>query len=158
MVVSTETIWEAVLLSSVFLMAISLPKMAILTGWAGYRLAVQKKLPQSRVGRKMISEQMQETMKQPSREFEVEGDELVAYLGQTKMPAIEMLSAFIFMSISTGQLQVDQLAQSLLDLLMLIMAIVGVLAIAYVGYCSYRLMKAGGSPFRLPSQSRSKQP
>jgi hypothetical protein len=150
MVVTADTVFQGILLSSIFLMAISMPKIIFTTLWSVYRLWLFNKTPNLKIARRIASEGEINRYELPETQRDLIANELKSYPTQVKKPSIEMLSALVLMGIGWWNLEVDQSASSLLMILMFGMIIVGLLMVAFFGYNFLRWKNLQGSNLILP--------
>jgi len=140
MVVTTELVFQGLLLSSVFLMVLGFPKIVILTLWSRYRIWTYEhteflKRPLSRW---LTEEQLkvQTTLENQRNQF---ANELKDYFTQVKKPLIESFSAAFFILVAKWNLDMEPSASSLLDTLVVIIVVVAIVVAIYVAWCSIKL-------------------
>jgi|GEM_PF-3087268 len=144
MAVSVELIYQGLLLSSVFLFAISLPKILLNTAWSFYRTYVYVHLLTGKAASTYFSKKLIDLTVGPDNQYSILVKEAARIVTELKRPGIEMFSALFFMWFSSTQLVVESEANSLLWLFMLAMIIVGLLAFGHFALIAYKLKKLKG--------------
>lgn len=147
MVVTVETVYEGLLLSSVFLFAISLPKILLITSWSIYRTYAYTKMIRWKSTSKYFSKTITDMLSNPETRYATLVNEAAGLVKDLKRPGIEMLSALFFMWFSTTQLTVSGGASSLLWALMIAMIFVGLLALGHFITLAFKLMTLKGGVF-----------
>jgi hypothetical protein len=147
MVVTLEIVYQGLLLSSVFLFAISLPKILLITGWSFYRTYVYERLLTKKAVSRFISKDFIEKTTTPDHKYSSLANEAAKLAVELKRPGIEMLSALFFMWFSSIQLTVEGDASSLLRTLMWVMVLVGLLSYGHFASIALRLRKIKGGVF-----------
>jgi hypothetical protein len=140
MAVTTELVFQGLLLSSVFLMVLGFPKIVILTLWSRWRIWTYDNLDRlkGRLGRWLTEDQLK-AMNTPEVLRKQLADELSNYLAEVKKPLIESFSAAFFILLAKWNLDMTSSASSLLDVLVVIIVIVAIVVAVYVVWCSVKL-------------------
>jgi hypothetical protein len=140
MVITTELVYQGLLLSSVFLMVLGLPKTVILTSWSMYRIWTYENINRmSKYLNRWLTEEQLKTVNTPENQRSQLARELSSYIEQVKKPLIESFSAAIFMLIATWNLDIEQSASTLLSVLIVMILIVAIVVAIYVARCSMKL-------------------
>ncbi len=147
MAVSVELIYQALLLSSVFLFAISLPKILLNTAWSFYRTYVYAHLLTGKAASAYFSKELIDLTIGSENQYSILAKEAARIVTELKRPGVELLSALFFMWFSSTQLTVEPEANSLLWLFMLAMIIVGLLAFGHFALIAFKLKKLKGGVF-----------
>jgi len=147
MAVSVELIYQGLLLSSVFLFAISLPKILLNTAWSFYRTYVYAHLLTGKAASANFSKELIDLTTGPENQYSILVQEAARIVTELKRPGVEMFSALFFMWFSSTQLDVESGANSLLWLFMLAMIIVGLLAFGHFALIAFKLKKLKGGVF-----------
>ena len=146
MAITVELVYQALFLSSIFLMAISLPKIIIYTLWSIYRVFIFEHAYGWKSTRMILSEKTIQESLTPDKRLERLAKETLTYTIELKKPMIELLSALIFLRISSSELTVESDASSVISALQAAMVIVIVLAVVNLiaNFLRMRKIKGGG--------------
>ncbi len=140
MVITNELVFQGLLLSSVFLMVLGLPKIIILTVWARWRIWTYENIGRiSKYLTRWITEEQIDFINTPENQRNRIAVELSDYIGDVKKPLIESFSAAFFMYIATSNLDVSTSVSSLLSLLIIIIIIVAIFVAFFTFSCSIKL-------------------
>jgi len=133
MVLTSEQVYQALVLSSVFLMAISVPKLALVMGWGAFRTFIfENKLGSKIVGEVLSKATIRENQK-PDVEFKAMVNELASYVRELKKPFVELLAAVLLLPISASRLQVESdavLVMAVIEALMIAMLLIAFVTVA----------------------------
>jgi hypothetical protein len=140
MVITTELVYQGLLLSSVFLMVLGFPKIVILTLWSWYRIWTYENIHRmSKFLNRWLTEEQLKAVSTPESRRSQLARELSSYIEQVKKPLIESFSAAIFMLIAKWNLEIEQTASTLLSILIVMILIVAIVVAIYVARCSIKL-------------------
>jgi hypothetical protein len=146
MALTAEIVYQALVLSSIFLMAISLPKLLIYTAWSSWRMYVYEHMMESRTVRKLLSDKtIQESLK-PDQKFERTVKEMESYTRDMKKPLIELFSAAVLLPVSAMGLHIEPGAGQLIVVLEAVMVIVFLITFAAFArrFLQMQKLKGGG--------------
>ncbi len=144
---TAEQVYAALVTSSIFLMAISLPKVMIYTAWSSWRLFVYQHLLESPFIRIFISEEMVQTLQKPEKQFELVVKEMESYTRDIKKPLVELFAAFVLLPMSAKGLRMGPDAGGLILLFEALMVIVFAIAAVRFSRMVIGLQKSrGGGP------------
>jgi hypothetical protein len=147
MVLTTDQVYAALVTSSIFLMAISLPKVMIYTAWSSWRLFTYQHLLGSPFIRMFISEEIIQTLIKPEKQLEIVVKEMESYTREMKKPLVELLAAFVLLPLSASGLQIGSDAGGLIVFLEALMVIAFLLAFVRFARMVIKLQRTrGGGP------------
>lgn len=145
MAIDLEAIYIALFISSIFLMAISMPKIILITLWSIYRnlcfIPPKESGWRMKVLRMYISEEQIRELTDPDKRSSRLVEEMKNYTSEVKEPLIELISALIFFLISSSQLIVEPSATAIISLLGNILLAVVIFSVIYVGIILHKLAK-----------------
>jgi hypothetical protein len=150
MVVTTELVFQGLLISSFILMALSLPKIIVITLWSGLRLYIYERLPETAVGHRIVGPVQIEEFKKPEWKRSNTARELIEYTKDVKRPLIESYSAALFMVIAWANLSVDSTASALLLVFVILLLVIGLVVTVYFYRCMMKLRLNGSGIQILP--------
>ena len=147
MAITVELVYQALFLSSIFLMAISLPKIVILTLWSIYRVFMFGHVYGWKKTRIVLSEKTIQESLTPEKRLERLALETQTYVSDLKIPLTELLSALIFLHISLSGLTVEPDAANIITTIQVAIVIVFILAVVNLAANFVRMKKIkGGGP------------
>lgn len=146
MAITVELVYEALFLSSIFLMAISLPKIVIYVLWSVYRVFIFEHAYEWRPTRMILTEKTISERQKPENRLARLAEETRTYTRDLKKPLTELLSALIFLHISSSRLEVESDAANLISVLQAAIIVVLLLAVLNFSANFFRMRKITGGP------------
>jgi hypothetical protein len=150
MALTPEDVYQALVLSSMFLMAISMPKVLLYTLWSSWRLFIYdhlEDLQKLKSVRGIVSKEMAEKLQTPDEKFSITVKELDRYTSDMKEPLVELIAATIILPLSSYAAHVEAGAGSLVFWLEASMAVVFVITFWTFAKRFLRLQSLkGGAP------------
>jgi hypothetical protein len=151
MALTPDDVYQALVLSSVFLMAISMPKVLIYTLWSSWRVYTYDHLNdllRLKPMQKIVSKEMAEKLQEPEEKFNMTVRELDSYTRDMKEPLVELIAATIILPVSANSARVEAGAGSLVFWIEVLMAVVFILTFWTFAKRFLRLRNLkGGGPF-----------
>lgn len=127
MALTAELIYQGLVLSSIFLMAISLPKLLIYTAWSSWRMFVYDRMLETKVIRKILSDEAIQKNLKPEEKFARTVREMEFYTRDMKKPLVELFSAFLLLPLAASGLHIESDAVQLIVVLEAVMVLVFIL-------------------------------
>ena len=144
---TAELVYQALVVSSMFLMAISLPKLVIYTAWSTWRLYVYEHMMESKTVRKLLSEETIRDILKPDKRFARTVKETESYTHDMKKPLVELISAAVLLPLSAVALHIEPDAGRLIVALEAVMIIVFLITFATFAKRLGQIQKLkGGGP------------
>lgn len=146
MAITVELVYQALFLSSIFLMAISLPKIVFYTLWSIYRVFIFEHAYGWKSTRIILTEKTIQESLAPDKRLERLAKETQTYTKELKKPMIELLSALVFLHISSSELTIESDATSVISALQAAMVMVIILAATnfVANFFKMRKIRGGG--------------
>jgi len=130
MALTADMVYQGLVLSSIFLMAISLPKLCIYTIWSSMRLFVYRHKMGSKYLRRVVSKKTVKQSAKPNWQLQQETREIDSYVRDVKKPMVELLAACLILPLSAAGLHVEPDAGQLIIAMEIAMVIVFVMTAA----------------------------
>ncbi len=147
MPITSDLVYQALFFSSIFLTAISLPKIVIYTLWSIHRIRVYRKLDKLKVLKKVVSDKAVRDIQEPDALFGRFVKEMALHVENLKKPTVELISAFILLNISAYELTVASDAVNAINILLASMILVFIFAGLVLVWYFFQMMKMkGGGP------------
>jgi len=147
MALTADMIYQALVLSSIFLMAISLPKLLIYTAWSSWRMYVYEHMTELKTVRNVLSAKTIQELHEPEKQFERTVKELESYTLDMKRPLVELFSAAVLLPLSAMEMHIERDAGLLIIVLESVMVAVFLITFATFARRLVQMKKLkGGGP------------